>query len=561
MISANSLSAAVQGQFMFVLPWMLLARGSSPQTAALATACIYVPMLLTAVPAGAKSDNADPLRLMRWVTAVPLVACAVYPLAALAGRDWFVLVLVAAVVVGTTRNLSEGAVFRSLADTTRDEGLLRAHAIRTTVNQAALFGSGFIGLVLFRVGDAEAVMVGICLLYAAALAILAVVPELGRVPDPDTLARHLVTEGLTSLLRNRLLRRIGWVTLMWSMFGGAAVGLMPAVLREHIGMDELQASATFAAGAVAVVLLTLPLVRASQRRLRRHLDLRRGECRAGDDHRPLRRHAGRAHRAAPLLRLPPREQRGRGVAWRCACSRGRSRPPGDAQPRRGDARAGGFRRRGAARGRTARPARLRRRPRARRRGDDDDGARVPSIARNRVTVLDLLIRGATVYPGDALCFHGDVGVDDRGIALVVRRIDEASPLEAHEVVGGDGLVLCPGFIDLHAHSALQSFDDPFLTPKLAQGFTTEVINPDGLAPAPVAPHGRAGRQAYLRPLEGPGPETWPWSTVAEYLEALDATRPALSLVPSIGHGAVRDLVLGGGRAAPSERTCARCAAR
>jgi len=267
MISANSLSAAVQGQFMFVLPWMLLARGSSPQTAALATACLYVPMLVTAVPAGAKSDNADPLRLMRWMTVVSLLVCALYPLAALAGRDWFALVLVAAVVVGTARTFSEGAVFRSLADTTRDEGLLRAHAIRTTVNQAALFGTGFIGLVLYRVGDAEAVMVGICVLYAAALALLAVVPELGRAPDPDTLVRNLITDGLTSLRRNRLLRRIGWVTLAWSTFGGAAVGIMPAVLREHIGMDELQASATFLAGAVAVVLLTLPVVRASQRRI------------------------------------------------------------------------------------------------------------------------------------------------------------------------------------------------------------------------------------------------------------------------------------------------------
>jgi hypothetical protein len=267
MISANSLSAAVQGQFMFVLPWMLLARGSSPQTAALATAFIYLPMLVTAVPAGATSDNNDPLRLMRWVTAVPLAACALYPLAALTGRDWFALVLVAAVVVGTTRNLSEGAVFRSLADTTAGEGLLRAHAIRTTVNQAALFGTGFIGLLLFRLGDVEAVMAGVCALYVAALAILAVVPELGRARDPDRLVRHLVTQGLTSLLRNKLLRRIGWVTLTWSLFGGAAVGIMPAVLREHIGMDEFEASATFVAGAVAVVLLTLPVVRASQRRL------------------------------------------------------------------------------------------------------------------------------------------------------------------------------------------------------------------------------------------------------------------------------------------------------
>jgi hypothetical protein len=267
MISANSLSAAVQGQFMFVLPWMLLARGSSPQAAALATAFVYVPMLVTAVPAGAKSDNADPLRLMRWVMAVPLVACALYPLATLAGHDWFWLVLVAAIVVGPTRNLSEGAVFRTLADTTKDQGLLRAHAIRMTVNQAALFGTAFIGLVLFRLGDAEAVLVGICMLYAAALAILAVVPELGRARNPDTLVRELAAEGMTSLRKNRLLRKIGWVTLTWSIFGGAAVGIMPAVLREHIGMDELQASATFVAGALAVVLLTLPVVRVSQRRV------------------------------------------------------------------------------------------------------------------------------------------------------------------------------------------------------------------------------------------------------------------------------------------------------
>ena len=46
-------------------------------------------------------------------------------------------------------------------------------------------------------------------------------------------------------------------------------------------------------------------------------------------------------------------------------------------------------------------------------------------------------------------------------------------------------MLCPGFIDLHAHSALATWTDPLLTPKLLQGFTTEVINPDGLAPAPV----------------------------------------------------------------------------
>lgn len=251
---------------MFVLPWMLLARGTSPGLAALSTACFYVPMLLTAVPAGAWSDSADPLRLMRQVTAVSLAACALYPLVATAGSDWFVLVLVAAVVVGAMRNLSEGALFRGLADTTTGAGLLRAHAIRTTVNQAGLFGSGFVGLLLFHVGGVRAVLAGICGLYVAALAILAVVPELGHEPDPDTLVRHRVTGGIASFRANRRLRTIGWVTLTWSAFCGAAVGIMPAVLREHIGMGELRASVTFVAGAIAVVSLTLPVVRAAQRR-------------------------------------------------------------------------------------------------------------------------------------------------------------------------------------------------------------------------------------------------------------------------------------------------------
>jgi N-acyl-D-amino-acid deacylase len=168
-----------------------------------------------------------------------------------------------------------------------------------------------------------------------------------------------------------------------------------------------------------------------------------------------------------------------------------------------------------------------------------------------VSALDLVVRGATVYPGDGPAFVGEVGVRGGAIELVVNQHKELGAVEAAEVVDGTGLMLCPGFIDMHTHSALRSFDDPFLTPKLAQGFTTEVINPDGLAPAPVAAARRHERQAYLRPLEGPGPDEWPWSTFAEYVDALDDSRPALSLVPSIGHGAVRDLVLGGGRVDPT----------
>jgi len=46
LIGANALAAAVQGQFQFVLPWMLLSRGHSPQTAAIAAGLVYAPLLM-----------------------------------------------------------------------------------------------------------------------------------------------------------------------------------------------------------------------------------------------------------------------------------------------------------------------------------------------------------------------------------------------------------------------------------------------------------------------------------------------------------------------------------
>lgn len=168
--------------------------------------------------------------------------------------------------------------------------------------------------------------------------------------------------------------------------------------------------------------------------------------------------------------------------------------------------------------------------------------------------LDLLIRGATVHPGDGPATVADVSVAGGRIAAVERLVSNhhnGLPTAAREIVDGTGLLLCPGFVDLHAHSALAPFDDPLQAPKLAQGFTTEVICPDGLAPAPVSRERWRDRRDYLRALEGPGPEEWGWETVEEYLDALDATRPATSLVPSAAHGAIRDVVVGPAAVAPS----------
>ena len=154
---------------------------------------------------------------------------------------------------------------------------------------------------------------------------------------------------------------------------------------------------------------------------------------------------------------------------------------------------------------------------------------------------DLMFRGARVIDGDRPPYVADVAVAGGRIEAVAERLPVDS---CGELVEADGLLLCPGFIDMHAHSALHVFSDPLLTPKLAQGFTTEVICPDGLGPAPVRSSGRKDRRRYLAALEGPGPEQWAWESIADYLAAVEAARPAANIVASVPHSAVRDVVLG-----------------
>lgn len=265
LLVANALSAAIQGQFMFVLPWMLLAEGSSARVAALAAGLVFLPMLFVTVPAGAISDRTDPAWLMKVSFVVGLVSAALYPLALAAGLDWFWLIPFAALVTGALRLFVEGAVLREVGDTATSAWLLRRQTIRSTLNQAAIFASPFVGLLAFRAGGNVAVLVLVCALYAVALALAA---NAARTPAVVRERRRpSILAGLASLVASPRLLWIGVAALVWNVFAGAALGMMPAVLRVHAGLDELGASAAFVLGGAAVVVLTIPAVAALQRRL------------------------------------------------------------------------------------------------------------------------------------------------------------------------------------------------------------------------------------------------------------------------------------------------------
>src|SRR4051794_39270125 len=96
--------------------------------------------------------------------------------------------------------------------------------------------------------------------------------------------------------------------------------------------------------------------------------------------------------------------------------------------------------------------------------------------------MDLVLRGALVADGTGtpLARH-DVGVTGDRISAV------AAPgsLAGKRTIDADGLVLAPGFIDMHSHSDLQLLAKPDHLAKLSQGVTTEVLGQDGLSYAPV----------------------------------------------------------------------------
>jgi N-acyl-D-aspartate/D-glutamate deacylase len=163
-------------------------------------------------------------------------------------------------------------------------------------------------------------------------------------------------------------------------------------------------------------------------------------------------------------------------------------------------------------------------------------------------VLDLVIKGGTVVDGSgAAPVQANVGVRDGRIAFVDP--DGGEHLDAKRTVEAQGLVVTPGFIDIHTHYDAQLFWDPACTPSSLHGITTIFCGNCGFSIAPLGADPTYIMQM-LSKVEGIPLESleqgvsWDWRSFGDYLDRVEAAGTAVNVGVMVGHSALRRLVLG-----------------
>ena len=162
-------------------------------------------------------------------------------------------------------------------------------------------------------------------------------------------------------------------------------------------------------------------------------------------------------------------------------------------------------------------------------------------------MFDLKIINGTIVDGTGSpSFVGDIAIKDG----VIVEIGSAVGGDARETIDATGLIVSPGFVDIHTHYDGQATWDPVLDPSASHGVTTVVVGNCGVGFAPVRP----GKEEWLVELmEGvediPGTALhegieWSWETFPQYLDALAAREYSMDLAAFLPHAPLRVYVMG-----------------
>lgn len=162
-------------------------------------------------------------------------------------------------------------------------------------------------------------------------------------------------------------------------------------------------------------------------------------------------------------------------------------------------------------------------------------------------VFEVLVKNGFVVDGTGNpWFEADIGIS-KGKIAEIGRLGNAS---AEKTIDADGLVVSPGFIDIHTHSDLALLINPKAESKIRQGVTTEVIGNCGSSSAPV----RKETLKFVKDEWGPEAKAvkWNWTSFGDYLNRMERKGVSLNVASLVGHGTVRTAVIGVENRPPTE---------
>lgn len=162
-------------------------------------------------------------------------------------------------------------------------------------------------------------------------------------------------------------------------------------------------------------------------------------------------------------------------------------------------------------------------------------------------MFDLLIKDGLIVDGTGRSgYPGDVAVTAGRIAAM----GELAGATAGTVIDADGLIVCPGLIDIHQHSDFTLLVDPQAESAVHQGVTTVVTGQCGHGCAPVR-----DPELVVLNIIGYNP-AWgvaiDWQSFGEYVQRLRSRAVGVNVLPLLGHGAVRLAVMGFDKRAATE---------
>jgi N-acyl-D-aspartate/D-glutamate deacylase len=164
---------------------------------------------------------------------------------------------------------------------------------------------------------------------------------------------------------------------------------------------------------------------------------------------------------------------------------------------------------------------------------------------------DILIRNGIVVDGTGAPPRvADVGISGDRIAEVVDHADGGIAGRARRRIDADGLLVTPGFVDIHTHLDAQLAWDPIGTSSCWHGVTSVVMGNCGVTFAPCRPADRSTLAEMMESVEDIPREAilgalpWDWETYGEYLDSIDRLPKGPNAGGLIGHSALRTYAMG-----------------